>query len=60
MAQFPFGVYKAIRDDTEKLLGMPLPPSEVRIAEEKVQFLRSEEHKKRIQMVYQGVEGWQK
>lgn len=58
LAQFPLGVYKAISDDTEKLLGMSLPPSEVRIAEEKVQFQRPEEHKRRIQMVYQGVEGW--
>lgn len=58
ISQFPIGLQKAIREDTEKMIGISLATSEVRIAEETIRFQRPEPHTKRLQMAYQGVKGW--
>ena len=41
---FPIGLQSAIRDTTENMLGIPLPPPEVREVEESVKFSRPESH----------------
>ena len=46
--QFPLGLQESISQATKNILGIPLRPPEVRIAEEKVHFDRSPEHQRII------------
>ena len=55
IGQFPFGLQKAIGHTTEQLLGISLPPPEVREAEEKIVFQRPEDHERRVKIAFQNV-----
>lgn len=50
---FPYGLQAAIQQTTEKMIGIPLPPPQVRQAEESVRFHRPPEHEKRINIAIQ-------
>jgi len=52
---FPHGLHQAIRQTTKDFLGIPLPPPQVREAEEKVQFRRPREHEERVRTAIAGV-----
>jgi len=58
LAQFPYGLQKAIRDTTEQFLGIPMPPPEVRIAEETINFQRPKDHDHKVKLAFQNVKGW--
>ena len=57
---FPYGLPEAIRQTTEEIIGIPLPPPppQVRQAEESVRFQRPREHEKRIETGTANVEGF--
>lgn len=56
--QFPMGLQKAIAATTEEFIGISLPPPEVRLAEERIDFRRPEGHELKVKTVFQSVKGW--
>ncbi len=54
--RFPYGLQKAIRTTTKKMIGLPLPPPQVRQAEERIQFQRPREHEERIKIATASVQ----
>jgi hypothetical protein len=48
LEQFPYGLQQAIRDTTEGILGIPMPPQQVRQAEETIIFRRPNLHEGQI------------
>ena len=52
---FPLGLHDAVRQTTKEMIGIPLPPPQVREAEEKVQFRRPREHEERVRTAISGV-----
>ena len=54
---FPYGLQEAIRQTTKEIIGIPLPPPQVRQAEESVRFQRPREHEERIETATANVEG---
>jgi hypothetical protein len=55
---FPYGLQEAIRQTTSDMIGIPLPPPEVRHAEESVRFQRPLEHEERINIATAHVQGF--
>ena len=55
---FPYGLQSAIQETTEKVIGIPLPPPQVREAEERVRLNRPPEHENRIKIATQHVQGF--
>lgn len=55
---FPYGLQSAIQETTKKMIGIPLPPPQVREAEEHVRFHRPPEHENRIKIATQHVQGF--
>jgi hypothetical protein len=55
---FPYGLQEAIRKTTKQMIGIPLPPPQVRQAEESVSFKRPREHEERIKIATGHVEGF--
>jgi hypothetical protein len=55
---FPYGLQAAIRQTTEEMIGIPLPPPQVRQAEESVRFQRPREHEERITIATAHVQGF--
>jgi len=55
---FPYGLQEAIRQTTEETIGIPLPPPQVRQAEESVRFQRPREHEERIKIATAHVQGF--
>lgn len=58
VTEFPIGLREAIRQTTEEVMGIPLPPPEVRQAEENVRFERPREHDERILTALKSVESF--
>jgi hypothetical protein len=56
--RFPYGLQEAIRQTTEEMIGIPLPPPQVRQAEESVRFQRTQEHEERIRIATSHVQGF--
>ena len=56
--EFPHGLQAAVKETTEKMIGIPLPPPQVRQIEEKVRFRRPSEHEDRIRIATQHVQGY--
>lgn len=57
--KFPYGLQAAIRETTKELIGVPLPPPEVRQVEEKIRYQRPQVHHDRVQTAVVNVEGFQ-
>jgi len=55
---FPFGLQKAISNTTAEIFGIPMPPPQVRVAEEHVKFSRPRDHQSRVQAVIAEVSGF--
>jgi hypothetical protein len=55
---FPYGLQEAIRNTTAEIFGVPMPPPQVREAEEKVQFSRPGDHQERAQSTLSEVSGF--
>ena len=55
---FPYGLQEAIRQTTVKTIGIPLPPPQVRQAEEMVRFQRPREHEERAKTALANVEAF--
>ncbi len=55
---FPYGLQDAISSTTKEIFGIPMPPPQVREAEEKVQFLRPNDHQSRVQSILAEVSGF--
>lgn len=55
---FPYGLHEAIRQTTKQIIGIPLPPPQVREAEENVSFKRPLEHVERIKFATSQVDGF--
>ena len=55
---FPYGLQKAIRNTTVEVFGIPMPPPQVREAEESVKFSRPGDHNHRVQLILEEVSGF--
>lgn len=55
---FPYGLQEAIGNTTEEIFGFPMPPSQIREAEEKVKFSRPNDHQIRVQAILSEVSGF--
>lgn len=58
VAHFPYGLQEAIRQTTSEIIGIPVPPPQVRRAEEQIQFQRPKEHEMRIRTAAAHVQGY--
>lgn len=56
--EFPYGLQKAIGETTEVMIGMPLPPPQVREAEENIKFVRPPGHQERLRTAKEHVQGF--
>ncbi len=56
--RFPYGLQETIRGTTGELMGIPLPPTQVRQAEEAAQFQRPREHEERIEITIASAQGF--
>lgn len=56
--QFPYGLQNAVSETTKENFGISLPPPEVRLAEENVNFERPSVHAQRINTAIQNVESF--
>lgn len=54
----PYGLQEAIRNTTAEIFDVPMPPPQVREAEEKVQFSRPSGHQERAQSTLSEVSGF--
>lgn len=55
---FPYGLQEAIRNTTAEIFGIPMPPPQVREAEERVKFQRQGDHQSRVQSILAEVSGF--
>jgi hypothetical protein len=56
--RYPYGLQEVIRQTTEEMIGIPLPPPQVRQAEENVRFQRPREYDERIKIATAHVQGF--
>ncbi len=56
--RFPYGLQEAIRNTTSEIFGIPMPPPQVREAEEKVNFSSPSDHQARVQSALSEVSGF--
>lgn len=55
---FPYGLQEAIRNTTAEIFGIPMPPPQVREAEERVRFQRPSDHNNLVQTLLAEVSGF--
>jgi hypothetical protein len=58
VSEFPHRLQEAIAATTEEFIGISLPPPEVRMAVERLQFRRPQDHEKRVQMALEHLDGF--
>lgn len=56
--KFPYGLQEAIKNTTEEIFGIPMPPPQVRQAEESIQFQRPDNHEDQIRSLVAGIDGF--
>jgi hypothetical protein len=55
---FPYGLQDAIRNTSQEVFGVPMPPPQVRQAEENINFTRPSNHVNRISSLKESVSGF--
>jgi hypothetical protein len=59
VSQFPYGLQKSIKDTNEQFFGISLPPPEVGIAQETIDFHRPKDHEYKLKIASQSIKLWQ-